>query len=48
MAETILMNDPPIITLYHSSTNTLIKQNLKGYVPNPMEIREFAEVYFDK
>jgi peptide/nickel transport system substrate-binding protein len=47
-AEKILMEDAPIIILWYDEGYRLIRSYVKNFPNNPMQYRDFSEVYFDK
>jgi peptide/nickel transport system substrate-binding protein len=47
-AERILVEDAPIIILWYDEGYRLIRSYVKNFPNNPMQYRDFSEVYFDK
>jgi len=47
-AEKILIEDAPIIILWYDEGYRLIRSYVKNFPNNPMQYRDFSEVYFDK
>ena len=48
MAEKELMSDAPIIVLWYDEGYRLIKSYIKNFPNNPMQYRDFTEVYFSE
>jgi oligopeptide transport system substrate-binding protein len=46
-AERILMEDAPIIVLWYDEGYRLLQSNLKNFPNNPMQVRDYSEVYFE-
>lgn len=46
-AEITLMRDAPIIVLWYDEGYRLIKSYVENFPNNPMQYRDFSEVYFD-
>jgi len=47
-AEKILMDDAPIVVLWYDEGYRLLQSNVKNFPNNPMQLRDYSEVYFDK
>lgn len=47
-AEKILLEDAPIIILWYDEGYRLIRSYVKNFPNNPLQYRDFSEVYFDK
>jgi peptide/nickel transport system substrate-binding protein len=47
-AEKVLMHDAPIIVLWYDEGYRLIQSYVKNFPNNPMQYRDFSEVYFKK
>jgi peptide/nickel transport system substrate-binding protein len=47
-AEKVLMRDAPIIVLWYDEGYRLIQSYVKNFPNNPMQYRDFSEVYFKK
>jgi oligopeptide transport system substrate-binding protein len=48
MAENELMNDAPIIILWYDEGYRLVKSYINNFPNNPMQYRDFSEVYFSE
>ena len=47
-AERVLIEDAPIIVLWYDEGYRLIRSYVKNFPNNPLQYRDFSEVYFDK
>jgi len=47
-AEQILMADAPVIVLWYDEGYRLVQSYVKNFPNNPMQIRDYAEVYIEK
>lgn len=47
-AERVLMEDAPIIVLWYDESYRLIRSYVRNFPNNPLQYRDFSEVYFDK
>jgi peptide/nickel transport system substrate-binding protein len=47
-AEKILMSDAPIIVLWYDEGYRLIQSYVKNFPNNPMQYRDFSEVFYKK
>ncbi len=47
-AEQLMLDEAPIIVLWYNENYKLIHANVKNYYTNPMNYRDFSEVYFKK
>ena len=47
-AEQILMSDAPIIVLWYDEGYRLVQSYIKNFPNNPMQIRDYSEVYIEK
>jgi peptide/nickel transport system substrate-binding protein len=47
-AEQVVMNDAPIIVLWYDEGYRLIQSFVKNFPNNPMQYRDFTEVYLDR
>jgi oligopeptide transport system substrate-binding protein len=47
-AEQVLMNDAPIIVLWYDEGYRLVQSYVKNFSNNPMQYRDFSEVYFEQ
>ncbi|MDX2194954.1 MAG: ABC transporter substrate-binding protein [Cytophagales bacterium] len=47
-AEQKLMEDAPVIVLWYDEGYRLLQPYVKNFPNNPMQLRDFSEVYFDK
>ncbi len=47
-AEKVLMEDAPIIVLWYDEGYRLIRSYIRNFPNNPMQYRDFSEVYFEK
>ncbi len=47
-AENILMDDAPIIVLWYDESYRLLQANVKNFPSNPMQFRDYSEVYLEK
>ena len=47
-AEQLMMNDAPLIVLWYDESLKMIQSFVKGYYFNPMNHKDFSEVYFIK
>jgi len=47
-AEKILMEDAPIIVLWYDEGYRLLQSNVRNFPNNPMQYRDYSEVYFEK
>jgi len=47
-AESILMQEAPIIPIYHYTRHFLIRPNIKGYPPNILAYRAYHKIYRDR
>ncbi|MDO1446252.1 ABC transporter substrate-binding protein [Rhodocytophaga aerolata] len=47
-AEQIIMNDAPIIVLWYDEGYRLIQSYIKNFPNNPMQYRDFSEVYLER
>ena len=47
-AEQVLMADAPIIVLWYDEGYRLVQSYVKNFPNNPMQIRDYAEVYIEK
>jgi oligopeptide transport system substrate-binding protein len=46
-AEAIMLNDMPIIPIYHYVRTYRIDPRVKGWNPTPLDVRNFTNVYFE-
>ena len=46
-AETLLLNDAPLIPLYNYTTNNLISTQLKGYHQNILDYYSYKKLYLE-
>ena len=46
-AEAIMLNDMPIIPIYHYVRTYRIDPRVKGWNPTPLDVRNFTSVYFE-
>ena len=47
-AEQVLMNDAPVLVLWYDEGYRLIQSYVRNFPNNPMQYRDFSEVYLDK
>jgi peptide/nickel transport system substrate-binding protein len=47
-AEQILMEESPMLVLYYSENYRILQPNVANFPNNPMQFREFREVYFEE
>lgn len=47
-AEQLLMSDAPIIVLWYDEGYRLVQSYIKNFPNNPMQIRDYSEVYIEK
>ncbi len=47
-AETILLDDGPVIPVYHYSTNELVKPYVRGIYQTPLDIHPLTRVWIDR
>ena len=47
-AENILMDDAPIVVLWYDEGYRLLQSNVKNFPSNPMQLRDYSEVYLEK
>ncbi|MFQ3576928.1 MAG: ABC transporter substrate-binding protein, partial [Cytophagales bacterium] len=47
-AEKLLMAEAPIIVLWYDEGYRLLQSNVKNFPNNPMQLRDYSEVYFEK
>ncbi len=45
-AESIMMEDAPIMVLWYNENYKLIQSNVRNFYTNPMNFRDFSIVYF--
>jgi oligopeptide transport system substrate-binding protein len=46
-AEKVVMNDAPILVLWYDERYRLLQKNVKNLPNNPMQYRDFTEVYLE-
>jgi len=46
-AERILLTDMPVIPIYHYTRTYRIDPRVKGWIPSPLDIRNYKGIYFD-
>lgn len=46
-AEALLLDEAPLIPVYHYTTNNLISKHLKGFYPNIMDYYSYKHLYLD-
>ena len=46
-AEQVLMDDAPLLVLWYDEGYRLLQAHVKNYPNNPMQFRDFSDVYFD-
>jgi peptide/nickel transport system substrate-binding protein len=47
-AEQVMMNDAPVIVLWYDEGYRLIQSFVKNFPNNPMQYRDFTEVYLER
>lgn len=47
-AEKLLMEDAPIIVLWYDEGYRLLQSNVKNFPNNPMQLRDYSEVYLER
>ena len=46
-AEQIMINDAPVIILWYDEGYRMLQSYVQNFPDNPMEFRDFSEVYFE-
>jgi peptide/nickel transport system substrate-binding protein len=47
-AEQVVMNDAPVIVLWYDEGYRLIQSYIKNFPNNPMQYRDFTQVYLER